>query len=638
MRGVQCSSRACIAEVKHHLVRQIGSCAISASLSMDDEGSMTMDDEWHFKDSQQKRGRKWCLLATLLLAPAIFFVLAARLWTSIDVPSFHSGPDEQSHATTNVGNHYQLHPHEHAFRDPRTLHYHWRITAGNNRPDGVLKRVFLVNGEFPGPLIETRSGDRLIISVENALDHNATVSLHWHGLAMRGSNHMDGAAGVTQKPIIAGQTFTYDFTIDDHQHGTFWWHAHDGVQRADGLFGGLIVHRPAAVNEQEPVALEHLLMIGDWYHRSAADALESYAHPGAFGIEPVPDSILVNGMGRYICEDAVPARPVDCQMRMVDSSPVVALDFRARNILRVVNVGAYAGIEVGVQGARLQPVAVDGGHTVDSVPALTVGVLQPGERVDLAVEPLTSIDDRNHELVVSLDTTQFKNTNTALTSSQGFPVQWTGYQNDGTETSSMRVTKKRLDLEQLKPTKSNELERLPSDANETILVYVKTQKFAHLDNIPLGFINNTSWRQQVSPPEALIALDRSQWDKNQFVPHVLSDSKAPIWVDIVVNNLDEEGHPFHLHGHDFWVLSKYTSTTNWGSWNPFEDDVKPGGEYDIETPLRKDTVIVPRRGYAVLRVKMDNPGIWMFHCKFPVCSPCLPPRLTRYRSCALAPG
>lgn len=37
---------------------------------------------------------------------------------------------------------------------------------------------------FPGPTIEARSGDTLEIEVINLLDEG--VSLHWHGLHMRG--------------------------------------------------------------------------------------------------------------------------------------------------------------------------------------------------------------------------------------------------------------------------------------------------------------------------------------------------------------------------------------------------------------------------------------------------------------------
>ncbi len=38
--------------------------------------------------------------------------------------------------------------------------------------------------QFPGPTIEARSGDILEITVLNFLDEG--VSLHWHGLHMRG--------------------------------------------------------------------------------------------------------------------------------------------------------------------------------------------------------------------------------------------------------------------------------------------------------------------------------------------------------------------------------------------------------------------------------------------------------------------
>lgn len=30
--------------------------------------------------------------------------------------------------------------------------------------------------------------------------------------------------------------------------------------------------------------------------------------------------------------------------------------------------------------------------------------------------------------------------------------------------------------------------------------------------------------------------------------------------------------------------------------------------------MMRDTVMVPRKGYIVIRFKADNPGIWFFHC------------------------
>lgn len=42
---------------------------------------------------------------------------------------------------------YRLHAQEHTSRPPKTLIYNWNITAGFRSPDGVEKRVYLINGK-----------------------------------------------------------------------------------------------------------------------------------------------------------------------------------------------------------------------------------------------------------------------------------------------------------------------------------------------------------------------------------------------------------------------------------------------------------------------------------------------------------
>lgn len=34
----------------------------------------------------------------------------------------------------------------------------------------------------------------------------------------------------------------------------------------------------------------------------------------------------------------------------------------------------------------------------------------------------------------------------------------------------------------------------------------------------------------------------------------------------------------------------------------------------LKNPPRKDTLIIPGDRYAVIRIKADNPGLWLFHC------------------------
>jgi FtsP/CotA-like multicopper oxidase with cupredoxin domain len=156
---------------------------------------------------------------------------------------------------------------------------------------------------------------------------------------------------------------------------------------------------------------------------------------------------------------------------------------------------------------------------------------------------------------------------------------------------------------------------LPNTADHTILLYAKTQKLSISGNHPAGYMNRTTWAPQSSPPYSLLALPRSRWDTNQLVPYI-PISRSPdseTWVDIIINNLDDGAHPFHLHGYSFYVVASYRSEHGWGSYNPFSN-LGHEPNLNVVDPVRKDTVSVPRRGYVIIRFKADNEGIWMLHC------------------------
>jgi len=75
-------------------------------------------------------------------------------------------------------------------------------------------------------------------------------------------------------------------------------------------------------------------------------------------------------------------------------------------------------------------------------------------------------------------------------------------------------------------------------------------------------------------------------------------------IEIVINNLHTNLHPFHLHGHKFQVLQRTFPQT--GTW--------PGYTNHSQTPVRRDTVMLENQAFAVIRFKADNPGVWAFHC------------------------
>jgi FtsP/CotA-like multicopper oxidase with cupredoxin domain len=85
-------------------------------------------------------------------------------------------------------------------------------------------------------------------------------------------------------------------------------------------------------------------------------------------------------------------------------------------------------------------------------------------------------------------------------------------------------------------------------------------------------------------------------------------------VDLVLIDIeDSQNHPFHLHGHKFYVMEM-------GSLNSTVAEVKKHGiplaKNFNRSPIHKDTVVVPNKGYIRLRLKADNPGFWLAHCHF----------------------
>ncbi|KAG9961243.1 hypothetical protein KCU61_g5649, partial [Aureobasidium melanogenum] len=550
----------------------------------------------------------------LLILSVVFVLLDTKFRWNLEIPkslqtssithdaSYGNTTTLSSPTSTASRLNIQLHPEDHATREPSILTFKWQVTSSVQSPDGVEKLVYLINGQFPGPTIEARSGDCIVVEVENALDGSHTA-IHWHGLRMRDANAMDGAVGVTQAPIAPGKSFTYNFTIGPSEHGTFWYHAHDQVQRADGLYGGLIIHKPWSQHSRRSInsiVPEQLLLIGDWYHRSAEEVLATYMSSGSFGNEPVPDSIVLNGKGSYDCSMAVPARPVVCTSI---ERPSLSLPTVGRTRLRVVNVGSFAGFGLNLPGFDAVLSQVDGGHRVTATESFKgEKVTWPGQRVDFYVSP-SSPEVDTLTLRVTVHHENFKYTNPALSTVHEFAIQQ-DLPNTNPRPARGKIQRYSAQVDtQLKP--------VAHEVNKTIVLYSKTLKLSHLANVPHGFINHTSWAPQNSP---LITMNRSLWDNNQLVPHIPYNESQPLWVDIVLNNLDEDSHSWHLHGYSFYVVASYSADFGWGSYNPYVDLELPGGPLNLNDPPIRDTVYVPRRGYVVLRFRADNPGIWMFHC------------------------
>lgn len=78
--------------------------------------------------------------------------------------------------------------------------------------DGHNRMGIAINDVIPGPAIIVYENQKVIVHVHNLLLSDS-VTIHWHGLHMKGTPWMDGVGWISQCPIASGQTFTYEFKV-----------------------------------------------------------------------------------------------------------------------------------------------------------------------------------------------------------------------------------------------------------------------------------------------------------------------------------------------------------------------------------------------------------------------------------------
>ncbi len=84
----------------------------------------------------------------------------------------------------------------------------WETMPGSPFP------AMAFNGIVPGPEIRVTEGDKVRFVVNNQMTQSTGV--HWHGLIV--PNEMDGVPFLTQPPIKPGETFNYEFTVQESRN------------------------------------------------------------------------------------------------------------------------------------------------------------------------------------------------------------------------------------------------------------------------------------------------------------------------------------------------------------------------------------------------------------------------------------
>ncbi|MDQ3243827.1 MAG: multicopper oxidase family protein [Gemmatimonadota bacterium] len=248
-----------------------------------------------------------------------------------------------------------------ASRKPGTVEV--TITAEPTRVSfvrGASTPAYAYNGRVPGPTLELREGDKVVIHFRNRLPEPSTI--HWHGL------HLPVVADGSQYHLVPpGGQYDYEFTIQPGTAGTYWYHPHPhntGHQIAMGLYGAVIIRPP---RDPVPAAVtEKVLIFAD--NRFTSDGSVDFPDPAS-----IPGRIdFENGREGPIL--------------FVNGRVMPAMNIRSGEVQRwrVVNASAARVLRLALRGHTFLHIGNDGGlfeHPLEVNEILVAN----SERVELLV-------------------------------------------------------------------------------------------------------------------------------------------------------------------------------------------------------------------------------------------------------------
>lgn len=509
--------------------------------------------------------------------------------------------------------------------------------------NGVQRPVVVFNKTLPGPDIIVYEGQIVIIHVTNKM-RSEVLGVHWHGLYQRNTPFMDGVPFITQCPILPGQTFTYKFQA--YPKGTFWYYSTTGFQRIDGASGALIV-RPRGADS----TTEHILQVQEWYdniHSNGASLLANLGegtHHGKHLVSPdgaiyhsifIPTNALINGKGE------------------VNELPFYTFKGHGNNsfLFRTMATGTVLPFKISIDGHKLKIIEANG-YRVKSINVDSV-ILNPGERIVFTTNRLdsrtnnfwiraTTVDVNNSikiRAIIRYDENEVAEpkTSPAICSSKKpckvfncpfklFPVKEYMECITADKVDSIEPTQ----LQRVPNTKQFKEYFFNFEFPGTSKAAINGKQFLQPTFSALTQPNSISTPCNISCGgcKCTNSINLNHNDTVHFVLTNMGTGKG--W-----------GHPVHLHGHSFELLKMGFPTYERISGNITTENEEirctsrrnyvNGGDYCtsstwsdpswangnapglnlVNAPL-KDTVVIPRGGYVVIKIRANNPGLWLLH-------------------------
>ncbi|XP_038050215.1 laccase-5-like [Patiria miniata] len=515
------------------------------------------------------------------------------------------------------------------------------------RPDcialnGVARSVAVVNRMFPGPSIQICEHDTLEVKVNNHLkSYSEGTTVHWHGPHQFGTPYMDGTVMTSQCPIPIGASFTYSFPAETY--GTHWWHAHAGMQRADGVFGALVVRQPTQREQHGSLydydLPEHVVLLHDWLDQVTLVKFAAHHHDNGSN---KPESVLINGKGRRVAfTDPVTNQTSFTEREVFEIQQGKRYRFRTisnaiTNCALKVSIDNHTLNIIASDGAPLEPTETDsyiiyGGERFDFVLNADAAVGNYWMRVkgladckfvqELAVVRYVGAPDEDPTEDEGIDRggvvvnpLNQEASETAIAISQLNATE----PDDGTSVEQADVIHYLgLDFNKVNNYHFHDPVSYPiEDIARTHHLYspqINHLSFAFPPSPPLTQHRDIP-REQFCTPDSMSDMDcvREYCECIYTIEAKLGQVVELVMVDEGV--IFDASHPMHIHGHSFRVVALEKLGTSTSVQEVMELDRAGNITRKLSRAPRKDTVIVPDGGLTAIRFVANNPGWWLFHC------------------------
>lgn len=439
------------------------------------------------------------------------------------------------------------------------------------------------NGQIPGPLIEVREASTIFVNFTNTTP--LPTAVHWHGIRL--DNRYDGVPGVTQDPVLPGESFRYQIHFPDP--GIYWYHPHhrEDVTQELGLAGNMLVEPLAAdyyneVEHEEIVMLDDLLL-GDAGIVPFGDESANFMLMGRFG-----NVFLTNGEPEYGLD--------------VDAGDVVRFHFTNVSNTRTFNV-AFRSTDrpddpplpvkvVASDVSRFERESLVESVTLAPAERYTVEVLFPSSGAWALTNQVQGINHRQglfleERSVLGRVAVSGADATEAPDHAHDFTALRT---HDDVVTDIRRYESRFDDPPDHELTLTLEVDDLPMAIEQSM-------------NLDWVYFNPVEWTGTMPYMNWVTSAPQVEWILRD--PRTGAENDAIDWSfavgDVVKIRITNDRaafhamqHPLHIHGQRFLVLE--------------QNGVRN------ENMVWKDTVLLPTGSTTDILLELSNPGRWMVHC------------------------